>query len=145
MFHFHPSPSPFLLYYTSHPVDPINWLSFASRSGNTLFAPFTSSYTNFIGKFFKNFIEPEGRELSFDKLGQSKFPLYWTKTATRFKQWPRSIASAEEWEVYTLFDSLPRRLPTRKLLFIYKSFQRWTDFQGILFSLSLYLSVGMCC
>ena len=80
------SPSTFLHYYTSHLADHISWLSLASRSGNILFAPLTSSYKNFKGKFFKKLIEPKGRELSFYELGQSKFPLYWTRTPTRFKK-----------------------------------------------------------
>ena len=32
------------------------------------------------------------------------------------KQWPHPTSNVEEMEVYTLFDNLPRRLPTRKLL-----------------------------
>ena len=127
-----PIPSTFLLYYTLHSSDPVSWLSLISRPSNFLSAPFTSSYKNFKGKIFKNFIEPKGRQLFFYELGRSKFPLYWTKTPTCFKQWPRPVASAKEREVCNLFDSLPRRLPTRKILSVYKSSQRWTDFQGML-------------
>ena len=100
MLHHRPTSSTFLHYYTSHPTEPFSWLSLISRWGNILFAPFTSTYKNFKGKFFKIFIEPKGREIFFYELRRSKFLLYWTK------------ASAEDWEVYALFDSLPRKLPT---------------------------------
>jgi len=86
MFLLCPTPSTFLHYYTSHPTDPVSWLSLIIRSDNILFAPFTSLYKNFKGKFFKIFIEPDGRELLFDECSQSKFSLYWTKFPTRFKQ-----------------------------------------------------------
>jgi len=68
----------------------------------------------------------------FYEFGRSKFSLYWIKTPTRFKQWPCSVASVEEQEVCNLFDKLSRRLPTCKILSVYKSSQRWTDFQGML-------------
>jgi len=116
-----PTSSTFLYYYTLHPSDPVSWLSLISQPGNILFAPFTSSYKNFKGNFFKIFIEPEGRGLFSYELGRSKFPLYWTKTPARFKQWPRPIASVEEREVWNLFGSLSRRLPTYKILSVYKS------------------------
>jgi len=46
-------------------------------------------------------------KLFFYDFGRSKFPLYWTKTPTRFKQWSRPVASAEEQEVCNLLYSLP--------------------------------------
>jgi len=50
----------------------------------------------------------------------------------------------EELEVYTLFDSLPIRPPSRKLLSVYKLSQRWTDFHGMLVSLFYHsFSIGL--
>ena len=140
MFRLSPTPSTFLSYYTSHPADPVSWLSLVSWADNTLFSPFTTSYKKFKGKFFKNFIELEGLGRFFDKDGRSNFPLYWTRNPTWFKEWSRSTPSAEELEIYSLFDNLPRTLPIQKLLTMLKSSQRWNNFYGM-FTL-LCVSVG---
>jgi len=107
MFCLFPTPTTFLSYYTSHPTDPVSWLSLIIRPVNTLFSPYTTSYKNFKGKFFKLFVESEGMGLFFDGVGRSKFPMYWTQNPTRFKEWPRSVQRAEEQEIYSLFDNLP--------------------------------------
>jgi len=112
MFCLFPTPSTFLNYYTSHLNDSFSWFSLISRPSNILFSPYTTSYKNFKGNFFKLFVEPEGTRFVFDEVGQSKFLLYWTRNPTHFKEWPRSALSAEEQEIYSLFDNLPRRLPT---------------------------------
>jgi len=92
MFCLSPTPSTLLSYYTSHPTESVSWLSFISRLGNILFNPYTTSYKNFKGKFFKFFVELEGMGLFFDEAGNSKFLLYWTRNPTWFKEWPRSGA-----------------------------------------------------
>jgi len=71
-----PTPSTFLSYYSSHLTDPVSWLSFVSWSGNTPFSPCTNSYKNFVGKFFKFFIEHKGSGLFYDEYSWSNFPLY---------------------------------------------------------------------
>jgi len=109
--------------------------------GNILFSPFTTSYKYFKGKFFKFLVKLDGTGLFFDEVGRSKFPLYWTGNSTWFNEWPRSAPSAKEQEIYSIFDKLPRRLPTWKLLAVYKSSQRWATFQGM-FTL-FYVSVGL--
>ena len=86
-------------------------------------------------------MEPKGTSLFFYEAGWSKFLLYWTRNPTWFKEWPRSAPSVEEQEIYSLFDQLPRRLPTWKLLIVYKSSQRWTNFQ-CMFTL-FFVSVGL--
>jgi len=53
VFNLSPTPSTFLNYYTSHPAEPVIWHSLISRSGNIILNPFTTSYTNFKGRFFK--------------------------------------------------------------------------------------------
>jgi len=58
--------------------------------------------------------------------------MYWTRNPTRFKEWNHTAPSAEEQEIYSFFDKLPRRLPTRKLLAMYKSSHLWAAFQGML-------------
>jgi len=61
-------------------------------------------------------------------------------TPTQFKEWPRSASSVEELEIYSLFNNLPQRLLTRKLLSVFKSSQRWNNLHGM-FTL-LCVSVG---
>ena len=102
MFRLSPTPTTFLSYYTSHTTDPVSWLSLISRRGNTLFSPYTTSYKNFKGKFFKLFVEPEGMGLFFDGVDRSKFPLHWTRNPTRFKEWLQSTPSAKEQKIYSL-------------------------------------------
>lgn len=113
MFRLSPTPSTFLSNYISHPTNPVSWLLLISQPSNILFSPYTTSYKNFKGKFFKLFVEPKGSRLFFDETGRSNFPLYWTKNPTQFKEWPRSAPRAKELEIYSLFDNLPRRLPTQ--------------------------------
>jgi len=86
MFRLSPTPYTFLSYYTSHLAEPVSWHSFISRPDNILFSLFTISYKNFKGKFFKIFVEPEDTRFFFDKVGRSRFPLYWTRNPTRFKE-----------------------------------------------------------
>jgi len=94
MFRLSPTPSTFLSYYTSHPTEPLSWHSFIIRSGNILFSLFTTSYKNLKGKFFKIFVDPEDTRFFFDEVGRSRFPLYWTRNPTRFKEWTRPAPSA---------------------------------------------------
>jgi len=86
MFRLSPTPSTFLHYYISHPSDPVSWLLLISQQSNILFNPYTTSYKNFKGKILKLFVETEGMDLFFDETGWSKFPLYWTRSPTRFKE-----------------------------------------------------------
>ena len=67
----------------------------------------------------------------YNREGKPKFPFYWTKSPTRYKQWPRSSMSVEDSKVFGVFDILSRRLPTRNLLAIYMSSHRWVDFSGM--------------
>ena len=48
-----PLPSCFLHFYSSYPAKLASWQSLVSRAGSVLFKPFTTSYKNFKGKFFK--------------------------------------------------------------------------------------------
>jgi len=102
MFRLSLTPATFLSYYTSHSVDLVSRLSLISQSGNILFSPYTTSYKNFKGNFFKLFIEPEGWGFFLEETGLSQFPLYQTKTPTQFKEWPHSTPDAEELEICSL-------------------------------------------
>jgi len=64
-----PSSETFLHYYTSHLTDPVSWLSLISWSRNVLFAPYTTSYTKFKGKFFKIFVESKDVEYFVNQNG----------------------------------------------------------------------------
>ena len=126
-----PTPSTFLSYYTSHLIE--------------LVSPFTTSHKNFKGKFFKFFVEPEGMRFIFDEVGWSRFSLYWTRNPTQFKEWPRPALSVEEQEIYSLFDKFLRRLPTRKLLVMYKSSQQWATFQGMFALIFVFVGILVFC
>jgi len=55
---YHPTPSCFLIYYTSHPSERVLWHSLISRSGNVIFSPFSASYKRFKERFLKVFLCP---------------------------------------------------------------------------------------
>ena len=55
----------------------------------------------------------------------------WTRKPHKFKEWPRSKMSAEELEIHSLLDGLPRKLPTRKLITVYTKMARWAAFKGM--------------
>ena len=52
----------------------------------------------------------------FNETDRSRFPMSWTRKPLKFKEWPRPTESVEELEILSLFDGLPRKLPTRKLI-----------------------------
>ena len=52
--------------------------------------------------------------------------MFWTRKPLKFKEWPRPTPSAKEQEIFSLFDKLPRKLPTQKLLVVYVSSHRAT-------------------
>jgi len=145
VFRLSPTPSTFLSYYTSHPAKLALWHLLVGRSGNVLFDSFSTSYKNFKEKFLMVFIRLEGVKYFFDEVGRSKFPLSWTSKLTEFKEWPRPPLSAEEKEIYSLFDGLPCKLRRRKLVAIYTSPQRWEAFEGMIFCLfSIGLGLFLC-
>ena len=112
----HPSPFSFLSYYTSHPAQPVSWHSLIGQSGSVLFNSFVVSYKIFKESFVKVIVRPEATTYFFDEAGWSQFPLYWTSQPRDFKEWPRPMGGADELEILSLFDALPRKLPTRRLI-----------------------------
>jgi len=110
----------FLHFYASHPSDLVGWHSLVSRSGSVLFKAFLASYKNFKENFFKVFVEPAGTRYFFDEVGQSRFPLFWTRNPTKIKDWSRPVSPSEgEPEVFALFDSLLRKLLARSLMSLF--------------------------
>ena len=55
----------------------------------------------------------------FDEAGRSQFPLYWTSQPRDFKESSRPMRGADGLEILSLFDSLPRKIPTRRLIGAY--------------------------
>jgi len=136
---FHPTPSCFLSYYTSHPTKRASWHSLVGWPGNVLFDSFAFSYKQFV----KVMIRPEATTYFFDSVGCSRFPLYWTCQPCNFKVWPRQTEGDDELEVLFLFDSLPRKLPCRRLNSAYTEAARWGPLGVWVFNLAL--SVGHSC
>jgi len=122
--HLHPTPSCFLNYYTSHPTNPVLWHSLISQLGNVIFNSFATSYKKFKKRFFKVCIRPEATSYFFDEISWSRFSLYLTKKPRDFKEWPRPAVGAEELDILSFFDTLPRKLPTRKLVGVYAKSSR---------------------
>ena len=60
-----PSPASFLYYYSSRPGKRPGWLSLISKSNVCFLKPFTSSYKDFKGSFFKILIDPVGKRVFF--------------------------------------------------------------------------------
>jgi len=58
-----------------------------------------------------------------------------TGKPTKNKDWPRPVnPSAGEQEIFTLFDSLPTKLPARSLMALYTESDREAAFEGMLTS-----------
>ena len=79
----------------------------------------STSYKNFKERFFKVYIWPEAMSYFFDETSRLRFPLYWTKKPRDLKEWPRPAGGVEELEILSLFNTLPRKLPTGKLIGMY--------------------------
>jgi len=130
MFDLIPSPQSFLHYYSARPSNLVRWVSLVSQSGGALFAPYTVSYKRFKTGFFRVAIEPAGRQYFY--YGDiPKFPFHWTSNPVHYLYWPRSSMTDEDQIIFNLFDRLPRRLPTRKILKLYLCSQRWVDLSGM--------------
>ena len=70
----------FLFYYSTYPVSPVSpvsWVSLVSHPGSVRFAAFTTSYKNFKERYFKIFVEPDGREYFYSAEGGTRFPFHW--------------------------------------------------------------------
>jgi len=115
-----PSPTSFLYYYSSRPSKRPGWLSLISKPDIFFLKPFTSSYKDFKGGFFKILIEAEGREYFFN--GDSpKFPLYWTKDPLKFNSMSFHSMDVVDRHVIEVFSHLSYRILTRALLQLYTS------------------------
>jgi len=117
-------------------------VSLFSQPGGALFAPYTVSYKNFKTGFFRVVIEPTRRQ-HFYYGDVPKFPLHWTPNSVHYLYWPRSSMTDEDQIIFSLFDRLPRRLPTRKILKLYLCSQRWVDLSGMCVLAFLYGSRSM--
>jgi len=70
----------------------------------------------------------------FDEVGQPRFPLFWSRNPTKITDWPRpAYPSEHERMIFSLFDSLPKKLPARPLMLLYNATDRAEAFEGMLF------------
>ncbi|XP_068500122.1 uncharacterized protein [Phaseolus vulgaris] len=128
-----PSPSAFLYYYSSRPGKRPGWLSLISKSNVCFLKPFTSSYKDFKGSFFKILIEPIGREYFFN--GNSpKFPLYWTKDPVKFNSISFHSMGVADRHVIEVFSRFSYQVPTRALLQLYTSSHPREDLTALMAS-----------
>jgi len=84
-----------------------------------LFDSFAVSYNRFKERFVRVIVRSEATTLFFYEASRSRFPLYWTRKPCDFKVWPRPIEGADELEVLSLFDALPRKLPCQRMIGAY--------------------------
>jgi len=102
----------------------------SSRPGNIRFAVFNTSYKKFKERYFKIFVEPDGRDLFYNVNGTTKFPFHWTEKPTQLGNWLWSSLSPFDKEILVVIDQLPYKLPTQELITLYGSFKKWADFNG---------------
>jgi len=100
-----PNPKAFLYYYSSQPGKRQGWLSLISKSKICFLKPFTSSYKNFKGGFFKILIEDNGRRYFFDG-DVPTFPFYWTSQPLKFNSWSYHSMDAEDRHVFEVLGHL---------------------------------------
>ena len=110
----------FLYYYSSPPGKRPGWLSLISKPRICFLKPFTSSYKDFKGVFFKILIEEEGNKYFFDG-DTPKFPLYWTDQPLKFNSWSYHSMDAADRRVIEVFGHFSYQIPTRALLRLYSS------------------------
>jgi len=120
----------FLHFFGTRQGDRIGWLFLVGKEKNSFFAPYTTSYKNFKGGFFKVVIEEEGRPFFFDN-ETPQFPFYWTKNPMCFSVWSRSLMTDDDLEVLSVLDQLPRKIPTRPLVRAYLSSDRCVDIDSM--------------
>jgi len=121
------------LFFIFTPLTHLSWSADIpwSAEGSVLFKAFTTSYKNFKERFFKVLVESEGTSHFFDAVGPPRFPLFWTRSPAKIKDWPRPVNPSDgEREVFALFDSLPMKLPARLLMSLYVETDRKTAFEG---------------
>ena len=115
----------------------VGWLSLISQPKSCLLAPFTSSYKNFKGSFFKFVVKKESRQFSNDG-DAPRFPFYWTHNLTCFLVWPRSSLTREDMETLSVLDKLHWKISTRWLLQVFFSSTRFRDVKGIFLCISWF-------
>jgi len=120
LFSLSPSPKSFLYYYSSWPGKQPSWLSLISKPRIYFLKPFTSSYKDFKGGFFKVFIEEYGRKYFFNG-DTPKFPFYWTNEPLKFNSWSYHSMDADDRRVIEVFGHFSYQIPTRALLRLYTS------------------------
>jgi len=98
--------------------------------------PFTSSYKNFKGSFFKVVVREEGRHFFYDG-DTPRFPFYWTSKPARFRVWQMLLLIREDLETLTTLDKLPRKIPTQQLIQVFLSPTQLRDVEGMPPCLSL--------
>jgi len=127
-----------LHYYSARLGISIRWVSLVSQFGCVLFSPYTVSYKQFKTGFSRITIEPTGCKY-FYYGDVPKFPFCWTSDHVYYLHWLRSSMIDDDQVIFNLFDSLPKRLPTRKLLKLYICNQRWVDLSGMYNYISIIL------
>jgi len=90
------------------------------------FAAYTTSYKNFKERYFKIFVELDGRDYFYDSEGRTKFPFHWTPNPSKIVTLSKSMTPQDK-EVLVVFDQLPNKLPTQELVALYGSSKRWTN------------------
>jgi len=133
------SPKAFLYYYSSRLGRRPSWFSLIRKSEICFLTPFTSSYKNFKGGFFKFLIEDNGRNYFFDG-DVPNFPFYWTNSPLKFNSCSYHSINTEGRHALEVLSHLSHKIPTRALLRLYTSKRPRKDFLGRFFSSSFFIT-----
>jgi len=133
-----PSPPVFLHYYSTRPKELVGWLSLFGQPRIGLLAPYSSSFKSYKNTFFRVVVNPPGRPYFFDG-DVPKFPFYWARNPLHYDKWLQTMLSAEDCEILNLLDSLPRRLPTKRIVAILNSPRPRGDMLGMCQLFLLYV------
>jgi len=89
------------------------------------------SFKRFKTGFFKVVIRSAGAEYFYFDNGEPKFPFFWTKNPTPYRIWPRTSLTQEDLYVLSYLDQLPKKLSSKKIIGVFRSFHPRDDLFGM--------------
>nr|KYP68866.1 hypothetical protein KK1_022515 [Cajanus cajan] len=128
-----PSVGLFLHYFCTRPSNKhMKWLSLIRHADRPLMRPYTSSFKGFKGGFVKVMIDPVvGRNYFFDAEQKPLFPLYWTRQARKYDEYPLEMLTEAEVSASRILNGLPRGIPARFLVLLPKSPRPRFELEGM--------------
>jgi len=110
----------FLHHYCTRRGKKVGWVSMVSQSKNRLLNLFSSLYKCFKETFFKVLVKGESHQYVYDG-DVPKFPLYWTRSPTKYMLWPRLTFTTVDFLALGTLQQMPRQTSTGRLLGCYSA------------------------